>query len=529
MDRKDERDRLRQIVSVFVKHGMKDGIKSMTDPVKVRSALEELGPTFIKIGQVLSTRPDILPESFIQEFEKLQDRVKPEKYEVMKNIVESELKGKIDDIFQSFEKSATASASMAQVHRAVLKDGREVVVKIQRPNVKETMLGDIAILKRLVRLIEHVPQANVMDPKEVVDELESSVKRELDFLNEAENIRKFYQFNHDVKYIRCPEVYDNYTTSNVLVMEYIEGFKIIDTDKLNNQGYDMDDIARKLASNYFKQIFEDGFFHADPHPGNILIADRKIAYIDFGMMGTLDDFMREKLNMFLQGVAERNIEAIVQAVFRIGIKKGKIDSKKLYSDIEQIYNSYVEVSLDDVDLPQMIEEIFKVCRKNNISLPKEVTMLVRGVLTIEGVIAKLAPEINIMDIAVPYVKSQIINSKNYRDDVIEQLENLYRLSKSGTKIPLKFLELINCMLSGKLKVQLEHTNLEGSINHLNRMVNRIVFGLIVSALIIGSSLVINTAAGPKIFGLPVFGFIGYAGAAVMGFYLLISILRSGNM
>lgn len=529
MDRKDERDRLRQIISVFIKHGMKDGIKSIMDPGQVRAALEELGPTFIKIGQILSTRSDILPETFIQEFEKLQDRVKPEKYEDIKNIVESELKGEIDDIFQSFEKTAIASASMAQVHLAILKDGREVVVKIQRPNIKETMFRDIAILKRLVRFTKYVPQANVMDPREVVDELESAVKRELDFLNEAENIKKFYQLNHDVKYIKCPEVYDGYTTQNVLVMEYIEGFKIIDTESLNSQGYDVDDIARKLASNYFKQIFEDGFFHADPHPGNIFITGRKIAYIDFGIMGTLDNFMREKLNMFLYGAAARDIEAMVQAIFRIGIKKGTIDSRRLYSDIEQIYNSYVEVSLDNVDLPQMVEEIFKVCRKNNISIPKEVTMLLRGILTIEGVIAKLAPEINIMDIAVPYVRNQIISSRKYTDDITEQLGNLYKLSKSGTKIPLKLLELINCMLSGKLKVQLEHTNLEDSINNLNRMVNRIVFGLIVSALIIGSSVVINTAAGPKVFGLPVFGFIGYTGAAVMGFYLLISILQSGKM
>lgn len=529
MNRKTERNRIKEIISVFIKHGMKDGIKAITDPVQVRLAIEELGPTFVKIGQILSTRPDILPESFINELQKLQDDVKPEGYEVIARTIKQDLGKPVDEVFKNFNKTAVASASMAQVHLARLMDGQKVVVKVQRPNVKETMLSDIAILRRLGRIVRLTPQGSVLNYKEMVDELEDAAKKELDFLNESENIKRFYENNKDVKFITCPKVFDEYTTSNILVMEYIEGIKIADTDALSREGYDLQDIGSKLADNYFKQVFDDGFFHADPHPGNLIISGNKIAYIDFGMMGTLSKEMQKRFNKLLYGVATRDVEAITQAVMRIGIKKGNVSIKTLYSDIEEIYNKYIEASLMDIDLPQMINEVFRACRKNNISMPREITMLMKGIITIEGVVTKLAPDINIMDVAAPYVKRQIMNEKGMKPDIAEQMENLYLLSKSGLKLPVKLLELINSALSGKLKVQVEHMNLEQSVNELNRMVNRIVFGLIVSSLIIGSSVVINANVGPKLYGISIFGFVGYFGAAVLGLWLIISILRSGKM
>lgn len=529
MKRKRERDRIKEIISVFIKHGMKDGIKAITNPVQVRTAIEELGPTFVKIGQILSTRPDILPETFINELQKLQDDVKPEKYEIIDWVIEQDLKRPVEEVFKSFSSTAMASASMAQVHLAQLSDGQQVVVKVQRPKARETMLNDIAILKRLSRIVRLTPQGSILNLREMVDELEDVAKKELDFLNEAENIKRFYQNNKDVKFITCPNVFDEYTTSNILVMEYIEGIKIADINALEKEGYDLQDMGSKLADNYFKQVFDDGFFHADPHPGNIIISGNKIAYIDFGMMGTLSREMQSRFNKFLYGVATRDVEAITQAVMRIGIKKGNVSIKILYSDIEEIYNKYIEASLMDIDLPQMINEVFRACRRNNISMPREITMLMKGVITIEGVVSKLAPEINIMDVAAPYVKRQIMKDRDIKHDMMEQLENLYLLSKSGLKLPVKLLELINSALSGKLKVQMEHINLEQSVNELNRMVNRIVFGLIVSSLIIGSSLVINADVGPKLYGISFFGFVGYFGAAVLGLWLIISILRSGKM
>lgn len=529
MGAKRDRQRVGEVIAIFLKHGMKKGIRGINNPVQMRLLLENLGPTFIKIGQILSTRPDLLPESFIKEFEKLQDSVKPEKYEAIKTIVEADLKDSTLNIFLSFDKSPIASASMAQVHLAELKDKERVVVKVQRPKARDTMFSDISILKRVSKLMKYTPHGSVLNIEGLADELWEAAQKELDFLNEAQNIKKFAHNNSDIKYITYPMVYDMYTTSNILVMDYIEGIKIDSLDALNDEGYDLNDITIKLVSNYFKQIFEDGFFHADPHPGNIIISQNKIAYVDFGMMGTLSNETRGKFNRFLYSVAVKDVEGMTQALLKIGVKKGNIDIKNLYSDIEEIYNKYIEKSLRDINLTQMVNEVFKVCRKNSISMPREIVMLLKGIITIEGVAAKLAPDINIMDIAVPYVRNRMLKDRDYKQDIMEHIENLYGLAQSGFKIPVKFLELMNSALAGKLKIQMEHTNVQKSINVLNRAANRIIFGLIVSSLIIGSSLVINAERGPKLYGVSVFGFIGYISAAIMGFWLLISIIKSGKM
>jgi len=529
MEKKSERARVREIAAVFLKHGMREGIKGITDPVQVREALEELGPTFIKIGQVLSTRPDILPEPYIGEFQKLQDKVKPESFEDIRSIVESELNSPLGELFAEFEREPAACASLAQVHTACLKSGEKVVVKVKRPRVQEIIITDIAILRRLARIIKLAPQGNIINPVEVVDELWHSIKLELDFENESSNIKKFSECNRDVKCITSPKVYDEFTTSNVLVMEYIDGIKIADTELLTAEGYDLKEIATKLANNYFKQVFEDGFFHADPHPGNIMIKDNKIAYIDFGMMGSIGKLTREKFNMFLYGIATRNIDTMTQSILRIGVRKGNIDIKRLHSDIEEIYNKYIEFSLYEIELPQMIEDVFRACRRNNLAVPRDITVLFKGIMTLEGVIVKIAPELNIMDVAVPYAKGHLLSQVDIKKDLEELFENIYLLSKSGLKIPVKLLELMNSALSGKLRVQMEHTNLEKSISELNKMTNRIVFSLILASLIIGSSLVVKTDIGPKLFYMPAIGFAGYVGAAIVGFWLLISILRSGKM
>ncbi|WP_246637568.1 ABC1 kinase family protein [Crassaminicella profunda] len=522
----NEKKRIKEIISVFVKHGIKKGIMN---PENARAALEELGPTFVKIGQILSTRPDILPDEYIAEFEKLQDGVKPEKYEDIKNIVEKELGDSIENIFSDFKKYPIASASMAQVHLACTKNGEEVVVKIQRPYVKETMLSDIDLLKRLTRIGKLVPQKSVVDFKEVVDEIGKTMEKELDFLNEAKNIETFYQNNKKIQYVVCPKVYKEYTTSNLLTMEYIKGIKINNIDALKNEGYPLKDIAKKLMSNYVKQIFKDGFFHADPHPGNLLIHDKKIAYIDFGMMGVLDKSTRNKLNDLLYAAATRDIEALTQAVLRMGIKKGKVNIRNLYSDIEEVYNKYVRESLQNIDLPQFVDEMFQVSKKNNLAMPNNMTLFLKGIMTIEGVVAKLDPDMSMMEVAVPYIREHILLKKNYKQDIIDQIENIYQLSKYGLKIPIKTLELMNSALAGKLKVQIEHKNLEESIHQLNKMTNRIVFSLIISSIVVGSSLVINANVGPKIYGMSFFGLVGYLSAAVMGLWLLILILRNEKM
>lgn len=521
-----QKDRVKEIISVSIKHGFKKGVNN---PKQLKEMLEELGPTFVKIGQILSTRPDILPSEYIVELQKLQDNVKPESFQTIVEVLESELGSSINDIFQHFEKTPIASASLAEVHLAKLKTGEDVVVKIQRPNVVEKMSADVNILKKLAPFINLTPTGSAMDARDVVEELANATEKELDFINEKENIEKFSENNGDVKFMLCPNVYSEYCTDKIIVMDYIDGIKINDIQQLTDENYDLNDLATKLTYNYFKQVFDDGFFHADPHPGNILIHKNKIGYVDFGLMGQLDKTLKNKFNDFLEGVVEKDIDKMTKSILKIGIKKGPIDIKKLESDIEIMYNQYIEESLYDFDLPQIMEEVLKVCKSNNINMPKDITLLIKGLMTIQGVIAKLDREINIMDVAIPYMKNRLIDEKINAISFPTVLEKLYTTLKANMDLSTKLLDLINQAISGRLKFQMEFKDAKESVNELNKMVNRMVFGMIVAGLVVSSSLVITANVGPKVYGISIIGITGYLGAAVAGFWLLISIIRSGKL
>lgn len=525
MNNTHRRKRAREIIGVFTRYGLHRAIK----PEQMRRAFEELGPTFVKIGQILSTRPDILPDAYLAEFRKLQDNVRPEKFEDIRAVIESDLQGSLAALFPEFEERPSASASLAEVHRACLPDGRPVVVKVQRPRARETMLEDIAILKSLSRLAGFFPQAGILHVREMLEELDQTARQELDFVKEAENIRKFRALNSTVRYISCPDVYGKYSTPNILVMERVDGVGIGDTDALADAGYDLADVGRKLVRHYFKQVFEDGFFHADPHPGNLVVREGKIVYLDFGMMGTISRSMQEKLNNLLRGIALHDVDTMTQAILLIGVHGPETDTGRLYDDVERMFNQYIAASLDDINLPALLNEVFAVCRKNGISLPREMTLLGKGVLTLEGVAARVAPEINVMQLAVEYAKRRIVAGGLEKRDWSEQLENLLLLLNSGARLPLKLTEFLNGALAGRLTFRMEFRRHDEGMAQLNRMVNRLVFGLILSSLLIGSSLIIFSNAGPKLMGLSILGLAGYVGAAVVGLWLLVSILRSNRM
>ena len=526
MDNDYTKKRLREIISVSVKHGFKNGIG---DPKELRLVLEELGPTFVKIGQILSTRPDILPIEYVEEFQKLQDEVNPMDFSTMKEVIEEELEGSIDDIFMEFKKTPIASASLAEVYWAKLKTGEEVVVKVQRPLVRKRMLADIQILKKLAPFVNFTTTGEIVDMKEVVEELNTAAQKELNFVEEMNNIIKFAENNKDVKFITYPKVYEEYCTDKILVMDYISGTKIDDVDELLKQGYDIHDIATKLTYNYFKQVFEDGFFHADPHPGNILIHKNTIGYIDFGLMGNLDYNLRKKLNQILEGAATGNINLMTKSVLKIGIIKGPMDVDRLYNDIEIMYNSYIDESIHNYDLPQILEQIMIICKENNISMPKDITLLIKGMMTLQGVLAKIDKDLTIMDIAIPYFKEQIFKDKLNNIDLKELILHVYTSIKSSLDLSTKVLDLVNTALSGKLKLNLKHQNIEDGLSEINRMINRLIFAIVVAGLLVSSSLVINANVGLKIYGISAIGIIGYLGAGIAGLLLLISIFRSGKL
>lgn len=526
--------RLKEIVKVLAYYGFGFIVDSKLNgnkksPENLRKAFEELGPTFIKIGQILSTRPDLLPMAYIKELSKLQNNVPPENFINIKNLFFKELGNTIDNTFLYFDKNPIGSASIAQVHDAILKDGRFVIVKIQRPGIAEMMKTDLSIIKKLLNITKAKFTDALIDPKEAIDELFISTTKELDFVNELNNIKKFRKLNEDVNFVYTPYTIDKLCTPKIIVMEKIVGIKIDNLKKLLNEGYNLEELAKKLTLSYFKQVFEDGFFHGDPHPGNLLIRESHICYIDFGIMGTISKSLKLSLNDAILAIAYHDVNKMISVIMSIGIKKGYVNRNSLYESINYLFDNYISVSLKNIRISVMLQEIFEISKNNNIKLPKELTTLLKSTLIIEGVIARISPELSIVDVLIPYIKSQNQNLFIKNFDFDNLLLNGFKFIKSSSEFPSKFLELADSIINGRAKIQLQHNNLQKPIKDLNRMINRMVFAIIISSMIIGSSLILRTNIGPKLHDISIIGISGFMIAALMGFYLLISILRSGTL
>jgi ubiquinone biosynthesis protein len=526
--------RFREIVKILGSYGFGYIVDSKFSkqnkrPENLRKAFEELGPTFIKIGQILSTRPDLLSPDYIVELSKLQDSVIPESIETIQKVFFDEFAISTTECFEKFYENPLASASISQVHKAILKDGREVIVKIQRPDIGEKMKLDISILVRLIRLAKSKFSDALIDPEEALHEILLMTKLELDFKNEAENINSFRNLNKDVAFLYVPYVVEDLCSTKVLTMERVNGFKVDDIKKLLTFHYDLEDLGKKLALSYLKQVLQDGFFHGDPHPGNIFVYEGKICFIDFGIMGGLSSSLKSNLNDMISAVAFNDINKMISALLSIGIKTGFVDRNKLYEDLDYLVVNYLSVSLNNIQISVMLSEIFDIAKQNNIRLPRDLTLLIRGLVILEGVISTIAPDIKIIDIAIPYVKSNNKFSLLSHLDFNTLLMRSYSFIKDSSRLPSKLIELSDSVISGRAKLQLEHKNLNAPINELNKGINRLVFALIISSMIIGSSTILNSNIGPKLHNISIVGITGFITAAFMGFWLLISIMKSGKL
>lgn len=526
--------RFKEIVKVLGKYGFRFVVNTKNNrlknsPENLRKAFEELGPTFIKIGQILSSRPDILPSQYINELSKLQDDVPPEKYENINKVFFNDFNKNIDECFLDFEKIPFASASIAQVYSATLNDGREVIVKIQRPNIKEKMETDISILYKIIKFTKNKFKNSIIDPEEALDELKFSTSQEFDFNLEAKNMIKFKRLNSNVAFCNVPYVIKDLSKNRVITMEKINGFKINDLEKLKQYDYDLNDLGKKLATFFFKQVFTDGFFHADPHPGNLLIQDTKICFLDFGIMGNLSTPLKSALNEIIVSIVYKDLDRLVSVIISIGIKRGLVDRNRLYEDIDILLSNYLSTSLQNIKISVLITEIFKCAKNNNIQLPKNLILLVKSLIIVEGLVSEISPEIQILDIAVPFVKnsskSYFIESLNLDDILI----NSYNFTKNSVKLPTKLVELIDGILNGRAKLQLRFNKIDSSIEQLNKMTNRISVSLISCSMLISSSLILNLNIGPRIYNVSILGLIGMMFSLLIGFILIISIIRSDKL
>ncbi len=514
--------RMRHIMHVLKENEIMHGLT----PEKLKKILEGLGPTFIKFGQILSMRPDLIPKEYCKELESLRSDVDPMPYGIVRDLIEAECGKKISEVFSSVDEVPLGSASIGQVHKAVLMDGREVVVKIQRPKIKDIMEQDIKLCKKALVVLKVVkPAGDAVDFRIVLDEMWEAAQNEFDFLQEALNLKEFAELNKDVKYVTCPKVIFDWTTSRMLVMEYIDGIPIDDTDTLLTLGYDMEEIGTKLAENYVKQILEDAFFHADPHPGNICIRDGKIVWMDLGMMGRLTERDKQLFSSAVEAIAFGDIYELKDAVMAIGVVHSKIDHNALYNDIDYIISKYAKMDFQSLNIGEVIQEIQEVLNRHHISIGHGITMLIRGIITIEGVLKDVSPSTDFMMIFSNYVRKKEFNHDNFAEELKIAGINTVHLLKKTVDIPANIIDLIKMTVKGQTKVNIELSESAEFFSHLDVMVNRLVVALITAALLIASSLICTTDMKGKIFGIPALGAFGYLIAIILAVWLVWGVIK----
>lgn len=506
----------------------REKIERLTRAERVRMALEELGPTFIKMGQILSTRPDLMPVEFIRELGKLQDHVPPFEYTKAKKIVEMELDVPIDEVFEYFDKVPMASASIGQVHRARLTDGEEVVVKIQRPDIRKTVEVDLEIILHLASLMErHLKEMEIHRPTLIVEEFAGSLEKELDYLVEASQQELFAaQFLNDSN-VYVPKIYRETSTSRILTMEYISGIKASEIALLEEAGLDRREIARRGFDLIMKQIFVHGFFHADPHPGNIFILpDNVICYLDFGMMGRLMRESREKFADLIMSIVRRDERKAADALLSLTISDKEPNRSLLERDVAAFIAQHFYRPLNELDLGKLLQQLLEMAARHRLRIPADLFLMFKALSTVEGLGKVLDPDFDAMEQAAPFVKRvqlERLHPKRMAGDMVDSGAELIHLL---TEIPGEVREILKQAREGKIKIEFEHRGLEPMLSTHDRISNRLAFSIVLASLIIGSSLIVLSGIPPKWHEIPVIGLAGFLVAGVMGFWLLVSILRA---
>ncbi|MDD3402137.1 MAG: AarF/UbiB family protein [Hespellia sp.] len=509
--------RLREMTAVLRKHEITQGLT----PEKLRLILEELGPTYIKIGQIMSLHSDILPKKYCDELMRLRSEVAPMDFEQVQAVLDHSYGFSWREIFREIEETPLGSASIAQVHKAVLKSGEPVVVKVQRKGIHALMARDIGLLHKAVRLVPPISLKDMVDFDMVLDELWQVTQEEMDFLKEAANMEEFAKNNRDVAFVETPVLYREFTTDHVLVMEYIDGFSVDDKELLADNGYELDEIGSKLADNYIRQVMEDGFFHADPHPGNVRIRDGKIVWIDMGMMGRLSERDRGLISDAIRGVAENDVGMIQDAVLSLGEFRGTPDQSRLYEGIDNLMLQYAHLEMGEIDIAEVMQDLMEVMKENQISMPHGLTMLARGLTHMEGVLADISPEINMVEIAAARMKESMLQNFDWKKELKNNGKILYHSAHKAIELPGLISEFLQGYRKGQTRLNLDVHVTKDLSELLRRLVRNIVMGLWVMALLISSSIICTTDMSPKIWGIPAIGAFGYLFAFVIVLYVFL--------
>ena len=503
--------RLKQIVEILQKHNV---IAGMT-PEKLCAIIEELGPTFVKLGQIMSMRPDMIPAKYCEELQKLRTNAAPMPSDEVRRVVESSLQTPLETAFPTFDFTPLGSASIAQAHKATLATGERVVVKVQREGIHDKMKSDIALLRKAANVLKYTPTGETVDFNMVLDEMWVVSQEEMNFITEAHNIEEFTRYNADVAYVACPKVYRDHCTAQLLVMEEIDGVKVDNVAELQKRGYDVEEIAKKLCTNYMKQILDDGFFHADPHPGNIFIRDGKIVWIDLGMVGHLSAKDQSVFKKAATAAVSKDTGGMVEAILQLGKHTKPINREVLYADVDAMLAQYMEMSLADMDLGQIAQQVMELAKKHHISMPPGVTMFSRGVMTIEGVLEDVCPSVNVMDLLSQRFASETFRNIDWKKVAAMDAKAIYESVQKSLPIPALLSDTLRAAQKGELKIRFEQTRAAEQERAHERRAERHRDTALICAGVAGSSLMCLSGIAPTLLGVP---WIAFAGFVATGAY-----------
>ncbi len=547
--------RYRQILTVFFKYGFGDLIEllkieqyieiglqlisknrrnrleKLSRAERVRMACEELGPTYIKFGQILSTRPDLVPVDFIKELSKLQDSVPSSPFSEVSRIIESELGAPPEAIFDYFEKTPIASASIGQVYRATLKDGEAVAVKVQRPGIRKIIEVDLEIMLHLATLMErHVEEMSLHQPVKIVEEFARTLEKEIDYTTEATNMERIaHNFLNDLT-IYVPKVFRETTTESILTTEFVEGIKVSEIDRLEKAGLDRKLITVRGADIVLKQIIKHGFFHADPHPGNIFVLPNNvICLLDFGMTGSVDRRTREDFIDLAESVVNRNESRATQVLLKLTYWEEDPDIRLLEKDVADFMGQHLYKPLKDIKIGKLLNNLLEMAFQHRLRIAPDIFLMLKAFSAIEGVGLMLDPEFDMIKQAAPFIKEvklARLSPQRITGDIFRLAIELFQFVENFPKDILSITRLIK---QQKLSLNLEYKGLDKMLSTYDQISNRISFSIIIAALIIGSAIVIMAKVPPLFYNISLIGIVGFLAAAIMGIWLLIAILRKGRL
>lgn len=513
--------RFLEIAGILARHKLILGVT----PEKLRAVLEDLGPTFVKLGQMLSMRTDLLPFIYCEELQKLRSEVKPMPMDEVTRVVEASLGSPLSEAFPVFDPVPLGSASIAQAHAAVLPGGEKVVVKVQREGIYDRMASDIVLLKKAVKPLRFAPAGETVDFDMVLTELWNVSQQEMDFLHEADNAGEFRRLNADVAYVSCPRPLRELSTRQVLVMEAVDGVRIDDLDALRREDYDPSEVCLKLCTNYMKQVLDDGFFHADPHPGNLRVRDGQIVFLDLGMVGRLSPRDQLAFEKALGGVAARDADAVTDSVLQIAGHTQPVDRKALHADVKEMLDRYLEMELGAMNIADIMQEFLRIARNHGLTMPHGVTLLGRGISTLEGLVADLSPGTNLLEIVAQRFAARKLKDLDLKEAFAENAQAVIESVRKSLSTPALLNDTLRAAANGGLSFHVETESSAAQRREARLRAGRLNRTIVFAALFAGSCLLSLSGVEPRFLGLPWPSALGFTAAAAQGLFGLVRMRR----